>query len=288
MQRVFWRYNVSLLGVYRALLGVYREDTAGPSKEEDTAGLLKIQCIFIWALCIFIFKRPADEPYVSSKDPLHLLSNVSSKEVFWRYIGLISGSFEDTFAHLSPMYLQKTRWYAGLIQRSLLKIQRALLRIYRVHLCALHRMRRLHFVKRAQHIPKRALHTPKRALIYFQKSPMYVPACPAALAEHSVHTAYMYIQKSPTNPQKSPTNPQKSPTNPQKSPTNPQKSPTNPQKSPIKTSNEPYEPLKGPYICLKRALISSKEPYECTSPQRTKSARTTAAVTYTEKSPRNP
>ena len=89
---------------------------------------------------------------------------------------------------------------------------------------------------------------------------MYVPAFPAALAEHSVHTAYMYIQKSPTNPQK----------------------------SPIKTSNEPYEPLKGPYICLKRALISSKEPYECTSPQRTKSARTTAAVTYTEKSPRNP
>ena len=103
---------------------------------------------------------------------------------------------------------------------------------------------------------------------------MYVPACPAALAEHSVHTAYMYIQKSPANPQKSPTNPQKSP--------------TNPQKSPIKTSNEPYEPLKGPYICLKRALISSKEPYECTSPQRTKSARTTAAVTNTEKSPRNP
>ena len=68
---------------------------------------------------------------------------------------------------------------------------------------------------------------------------MYVPAFPAALAEHSVHTAYMYIQKSPTNPQKSPTNPQKSPTNPQKSP-------TNPQKSPLKTSNEPYEPLKGP------------------------------------------
>jgi len=80
----------------------------------------------------------------------------------------------------------------------------------------------------------------------------------------------------------------KEPFKPSKEPYKPSKEPYKPTKEPYKPTKEPYKPTKEPYKPSKELSYPRQSPMNIPGPQGTKSARTTAAVTYTEKSPRNP